>query len=337
MNGSFMLQAALQSSPTQDLHQILQSEMQAVNAIILESLQSQAPLIPQLARHLINAGGKRIRPVLTVACSRIFGDREQQALKLAAAVEFIHTATLLHDDVVDDSHLRRGKPSANDVWGNQSSVLVGDFLFARSFQLMVQVGCPEVLMTLSNAAARIAEGEVMQLTSSYDLGLTVENALAVMGAKTAELFAASTKVGAMVANQTAEMTQKLYDYGYNLGMLFQIIDDILDYTADQTTLGKRVGDDFMEGKVTLPLLLTYQSLKKNDQKIIEDLFNASERTVDDFKKVQQSMIKSKGLSKAYDMAQSFSNKALESLEDVPSGPLTKALEGLIHECLRRSS
>lgn len=327
----------LQPSSTQDLHSLLYDDMQSVNGIILQCLESSAPLIPQLAQHLINAGGKRIRPMLTLACSRLFEDAQEGALLLAAAVEFIHTATLLHDDVVDDSHLRRGRPSANDVWGNQSSVLVGDFLFARSFQLMVQVGRSDVLGVLSNAAARIAEGEVMQLISSYDLSLNQDEAFAVMSAKTAELFAASTKVGAMIAGQSYDVAQSFYEYGHNLGMLFQIVDDLLDYTADQAKLGKGIGDDFMEGKVTLPIILTYQRLEGDDKVFLEDVFSVEIRTEAHLRKVQDLIRQHEVAQQVMEIAYTYADAARENLKDAPPGPILVALEGLVEDCLLRSS
>jgi len=218
-------------------------------------MHSPVTLIPQLAAHIVAAGGKRLRPLLTLACARMCGYPGERHIKLAACVEFIHTATLLHDDVVDESLLRRGMASANAVFGNQASVLVGDFLFARAFQLMVEDGSLAVLGILSRAAATIAEGEVLQLVTQNDLSTSEARYLEVITGKTAALFAAACEVGAVVADRPPFEAASLAEFGLNLGIAFQLVDDALDYAADQKVLGKTVGDDFREGKITLPVLL----------------------------------------------------------------------------------
>ena len=222
-------------------------------------MDSPVALIPQLAAHIVAAGGKRLRPLLTLACARLCGYGGERHVKLAACVEFIHTATLLHDDVVDESLLRRGLASANAVFGNQASVLVGDFLFARAFQLMVEDGSLEVLSILSRAAATIAEGEVLQLVTQNDLATSEARYLDVIRGKTAALFAAACEVGAVVADRPDAEAAALAEFGMNLGIAFQLVDDALDYAADQSVLGKTVGDDFREGKITLPVLVAYQA------------------------------------------------------------------------------
>jgi octaprenyl-diphosphate synthase len=227
----------------------------AVNQLILQRMNSHVALIPQLAGHIIAAGGKRLRPLLTLACARLCGYEGQRHRQLAACVEFIHTATLLHDDVVDASDLRRGGPSANVLFGNEASVLVGDFLFSRAFQLMVEDGSIDVLRILSTASAVIAEGEVMQLATTNDSATSEQAYLEVVGAKTAELFAAACRIGAVVGSRPASEEEALRTFGLNLGIAFQIVDDVLDYSAEQARLGKTVGDDFREGKVTLPVIL----------------------------------------------------------------------------------
>ena len=242
----------------QPLMDIIQADLEDTNRIILDRMHSDVELIPTLARHLIAAGGKRLRPVLTLGAAKLCGYEGDRAKKLAACVEFIHTATLLHDDVVDESNLRRGNETANALWGNQASVLVGDFLFSRSFQLMVEDGSLEVLRILSNASAVIAEGEVLQLMNVGDISLTEAQYYEVIAAKTAALFTAACEVGGVVADRPANEIQALADYGTNLGIAFQLIDDALDYSAEQQALGKTVGDDFREGKVTLPVLLANQ-------------------------------------------------------------------------------
>jgi len=240
------------------LHGLVKNDLAAVNRRIIEKMQSPVALIPQLAGHIIAAGGKRLRPMLTLAAAKLcgYGGGERHCA-LAACVEFIHTATLLHDDVVDESLLRRGRDSANAVWGNQASVLVGDFLFSRSFELMVEDGSLEVLRILSNASAVIAEGEVLQLVTTNDTGTDEEDYLEVIRCKTATLFAAAAEIGAVVAGRGQAEQRALADYGMNLGIAFQLIDDLLDYSALQAQLGKTVGDDFREGKMSLPIVLAF--------------------------------------------------------------------------------
>lgn len=242
------------ANPLEIMSRRLKDDLAEVNRIIMTRMQSEIPLIPELAAHLIAAGGKRIRPLLTLASAALFDDKSGRQHRLAACVEFIHTATLLHDDVVDESDQRRGKASANAIFGNEAAVLVGDFLFSRSFQLMVEDGSLDVLRILSNASAVIAEGEVLQLTTANNLETTEEQYLRVIRAKTAELFAAACEVGGVVAKRSPAECKALRDYGMNLGIAFQISDDVLDYAAREKTLGKSLGDDFKEGKMTLPVI-----------------------------------------------------------------------------------
>ena len=236
---------------------LVAAEMNHVNAVILERMQSQIPLIPELAGHLIAGGGKRMRPMLTLATARLLDYSGARHHKLAAAVEFIHTATLLHDDVVDGSDLRRGRRTANIIWGNPASVLVGDFLFSRSFELMVEDGSLKVLKILSNASAVIAEGEVNQLTAQRQVNTGEDKYLDIIGAKTAALFAAACRISAVVAERDEATEEALDSYGRNLGIAFQLVDDAIDYASDAETMGKGVGDDFRDGKVTLPVILAH--------------------------------------------------------------------------------
>jgi octaprenyl-diphosphate synthase len=231
--------------------------MNEVNSVILARMQSHVPLIPELAGHLIASGGKRMRPMLTLASAALLGYPGNRHFKLAATVEFIHTATLLHDDVVDHSDLRRGRKTANVIWGNSASVLVGDFLFSRAFELMVEDGSLKVLKILSNASAVIAEGEVNQLTTQRRVETREEQYLDVIGAKTAALFAAACRIAAVVAERDEATELALDSYGRNLGIAFQLVDDAIDYVSDAATMGKGVGDDFRDGKVTLPVILAY--------------------------------------------------------------------------------
>lgn len=232
-------------------------DLAAVNRVIVDRMQSPVAFIPRLAGHITASGGKRMRPLITLLAARACGYGGDRHVLLAACVEFIHTATLLHDDVVDDSRLRRGAATANAVWGNQSSVLVGDFLFARAFELMVEDGSLDVLAILSGASSVIAEGEVMQLLTANDTTTGEAAYLEVIGAKTARLFAAAAEVGAVVAGGDDGRRRALFDYGASLGTCYQLVDDALDYAAAEATLGKTVGDDFREGKITLPVILAF--------------------------------------------------------------------------------
>ncbi|MEP1610850.1 MAG: polyprenyl synthetase family protein [Roseobacter sp.] len=241
--------------PHDRMADFLQDDMAAVNTLIRERMASQhAPRIPEVTAHLVDAGGKRLRPMLTLAAAKLCGYQGDYHINLAATVEFIHTATLLHDDVVDESGQRRGRPTANLLWDNKSSVLVGDYLFSRSFQLMVETGSLRVLDILSNASATIAEGEVLQLTASQDLRTTEETYLQVVRGKTAALFSAATEVGGVIADAPEEEVKALYTYGDALGIAFQIVDDLLDFQGDVGVIGKNVGDDFRERKLTMPLI-----------------------------------------------------------------------------------
>ena len=240
------------------LRELVADDLAGVNEVIVDYLQSPVALIPQLAGHLVASGGKRLRPILTLTTARLCGYEGTRHISLAACVEFIHTATLLHDDVVDDSALRRGSATANAVWGNKPSVLVGDFLFSRSFQLMVIDGSLDVLRILSEASAIIAEGEVDQLMISNDVSTGKDAYMGVIQAKTATLFAAASEIGAVVADRSSEEQAALRTYGMSLGIAFQLVDDVLDYSAKQADLGKTVGDDFRDGKITLPIVYAIQ-------------------------------------------------------------------------------
>jgi octaprenyl-diphosphate synthase len=309
---------------------LLRADLDACNTAILARMDSPVPLIPQLAAHIVAAGGKRLRPLLTLAAARMCGCPEAPGflrhVQLAACVEFIHTATLLHDDVVDDSQLRRGLASANAVFGNKASVLVGDFLFARAFQLMVEDGSLKILAILSHAAATIAEGEVLQLATQNDLSTDEQRYLDVVTGKTAALFAAACQVGAVVADRPEAEEQALATYGLKLGIAFQLVDDALDYAADQASLGKTVGDDFREGKVTLPVLVAYA--KGNDE---ERCF--WRRTVEDGTQSDADLDEAMRLMRQHDAigatlrrARGFAAEAREALDLFPSSPLRGLLQ-----------
>ena len=254
------------------LTNLVADDLRDVNELIIRYMDSPVVLIPQLASHLVAAGGKRLRPVLTLASAKMCGYADgNRHIALAACVEFIHTATLLHDDVVDESGLRRGLASANAVFGNKASVLVGDFLFSRSFELMVEDGSLDILRILSHASSVIAEGEVLQLITSNDTETSETAYLDVIRAKTAQLFAAACRIGAVVAERPRVEEEALETYGMNLGIAFQLIDDVLDFSAEQAKLGKTVGDDFREGKITLPIILAFRRGDNEERALRHDV------------------------------------------------------------------
>jgi octaprenyl-diphosphate synthase len=304
-------------SPLDQLVVLQRQNLDAVNAMILSRMQSDVPMIPKLAGHLIAGGGKRVRPLLTLAAASLFGYDGPRTHKLAAAVEFIHTATLLHDDVVDESDQRRGKASANAVFGNEAAVLVGDFLFSRSFQLMVEDGSIDVLRVLSNASAVIAEGEVLQLSMLNDISLTEEIYFKIIGAKTAALFAAACETGAIAAGATAQQRQKMHDYGYFLGMAFQISDDVLDYGADEAKLGKSLGDDFREGKVTLPIIYALQKATPQQKDFLRKCLQDMQQDENDFSRALDIILSTGGLATSLEKAQGFAAQAALCLNGLP--------------------
>ena len=320
------------SPPTMDedaltaLVALVRDDLEACNRAIVARMDSPVALIPQLAAHIVAAGGKRLRPVLTLAAARLCGYAGgARHVQLAACVEFIHTATLLHDDVVDESLLRRGLASANAVFGNKASVLVGDFLFARAFQLMVEDGSLAVLRILSGAAATIAEGEVLQLATQNDLSTTVERYLDVVRGKTAALFAAACEVGAVVAGRPAGEVAALHDYGMNLGIAFQLVDDALDYAADQAVLGKTVGDDFREGKITLPVLVAYEAGDAAQRAFWQRTIEASEQEEADLEHAMALMARYGAIPATLARAAEFADQAKRDLAAFPDSPIRRAL------------
>jgi octaprenyl-diphosphate synthase len=326
---------AAQANPLQRLADTLKPDMDAVNALIIDRMQSDIPLIPQLAGHLIAGGGKRIRPLLTLAAAGLFDYQGARQHKLAACVEFIHTATLLHDDVVDESDQRRGKASANAVFGNEAAVLVGDFLFSRAFQLMVEDGSLEVLRILSTASAVIAEGEVLQLSTANNLETTEADYLKVIGAKTAELFAAACEVGAIVADRPAEECKALRDYGMYLGLAFQISDDVLDYAASEERLGKSVGDDFKEGKMTLPVLKALAMGNDTEKAFWQRTMCDLNQTEADLAEAQALIKKHNTLELSLAQARDFAARGRQCLEALPASAIRQDLAELIDFAVER--
>jgi octaprenyl-diphosphate synthase len=317
------------------LRRLVESDMAHVNQLIIEYVKSDITLISDLATHLIAAGGKRIRPSLTLATSQLCDYNGTRHVRLAACVEFIHTATLLHDDVVDASALRRGAATANELWGNKTSVLVGDFLLSRAFQLMVGDGSLDVLTILSNAAATISAGEVKQLMVSHDLAITEEVYLEVIGAKTAALFAAATELGAVVGAKP-EQRPTLHKFGYALGMAFQLIDDALDYQAREEDLGKAIGDDFRDGKVTLPVIIAYREGDAKAREFWKNcLANSATLSAPDLNRAQQLIQASSGLDYTHKLAVQFGRQAQAALAEFPQSAAHDALAETVEFCIDR--
>ena len=317
-------------------------DMAAVDALIIARMQSPVPVIPLLAEHIVSAGGKRLRPLLTIAAARAAtaastGVDLDGAMKLAASVEFIHTATLLHDDVVDGSERRRGKVAAHLIWGSATSVLVGDFLFARAFELMVETGQLRALGILAQASSVIAQGEVLQLTRAHDLNLDQETYLRIISAKTAELFAAAAESGAVGVNADPKTTAALRAFGLNLGLAFQLADDALDYGGSSEALGKNAGDDFREGKATLPLLLAVARTRGREDAFWERTINKGERMEDDFRRARELIIGTGALAATLDAAADYADAAKASLSALPASPWRDALEGLADFAVSRAT
>jgi octaprenyl-diphosphate synthase len=315
---------------------LVREDLEACNRLIVERMQSPVALIPQLAAHIVAAGGKRLRPLLTLASARLAGYRGRRHVALAACVEFIHTATLLHDDVVDESALRRGQASANALFGNKPSVLVGDFLFSRAFQVMVEDGSLEVLRILSDASATIAEGEVLQLVIQNDTSTSEEAYLQVIEGKTAALFAAATEVGAVVADCDAARQAALRAYGHNLGVAFQLIDDALDYSAEQERLGKTVGDDFREGKITLPVLLAFARGDEAERVFWRRTIEEKEQAEDDLGHAIALMQKHRAFADTVARARDYGAKALAALDAFPDSAEKRALADIVEFCISRA-
>lgn len=323
-------------SPLEALSASVSEDMKAVNTLILRRMESEVDLVPQLAGHIIAAGGKRLRPLLTLGSARLCGYSGQRQISLATCVEFIHTATLLHDDVVDESNLRRGQESANALWGNQASVLVGDFLFSRSFELMVEDGSLDVLRILSHASSVIAEGEVLQLMTTNDTQTSEDTYLEVIKAKTAQLFAAACQIGAVVADRPRVEEEALESYGMNLGIAFQLIDDVLDYSAKQATLGKSIGDDFKEGKISLPVVLAFRRGDAEERTFWRRTLEDLDQTEDDFGHALHLMEKHGALKDSVERARHYGSIARDSLGIFEESEIKVIFDDLIDFCIERA-
>ena len=326
-----------QQASIQPLIALTDSDMSRVNELILSKAGSDVEMIPEIANHLISSGGKRLRPMVTLAAARMFGYAGDGHVKLATSVEFMHTATLLHDDVVDESDMRRGKKTARMIWGNQASVLVGDYLLGQAFRMMVEVGSLKALEILSSAASVIAEGEVMQLAAAKNLETTEDEYLAVIKAKTAALFSAAAEVGPVIASASKSEQAALRSYGTNLGLAFQLIDDALDYGGNARDLGKNTGDDFREGKITLPVILSYRRGTQEERLFwkgaIEDAGNDDAA----LEKATALMARYGAIGETISRARHFGNIARDALAPLKDTPQKNALLEVIDFCIDRVS
>lgn len=315
---------------------LVKADMERVNAVILARTGSDVAMIPDVANHLISSGGKRLRPMLTLACAALAGYRGEGHVKLAASVEFMHTATLLHDDVVDESDMRRGKLAARKLWGNEASVLVGDFLLGQAFKMMVEVGSMTCLDILSTAACVIAEGEVMQLAAAKNTATSEDDYLAVIRGKTAELFAAACEVGAVLAQRPKAEQAACRSYGMNLGIAFQLVDDALDYGGSQAKLGKNVGDDFREGKITLPVLLAFRRGDEKERAFWQRCLENGEAGDADLDQAIGLMTKHRAIADTVERARHYGAIAKDALALFPAGPAKAALIEAVDFCLSRA-
>ena len=318
------------------LFDLVAADMEAINRIILDKAVSDVEMIPELAHHLIDSGGKRLRPMLAIATAKLCKYSGQGHIRTAAAVEFMHTATLLHDDVVDESGTRRGKKTARMIWGNQASVLVGDFLLGQAFKMFVDVGSMTVLRIMSNAAATIAEGEVMQLAAAKNTSTTEDAYLEIINAKTAVLFASAAESGAALAARPVEEQAALRSYGKNLGLAFQLVDDALDYSGDSQRLGKSVGDDFREGKITLPLILSFRRGSAEERQFWNRTIADGDIHDGDLEHAVSLMKRHKALEATLERARTYGGIARDALAIFPSSHEKDALEQVIGFCIGRT-
>jgi octaprenyl-diphosphate synthase len=333
-----LAQQPLRSSVSQLdwLASLVDIDLQRVNQLIAQRLNSHVPLIPQVAGHLVLAGGKRLRPMLTLASAALCNYQGDHHIALAASVEVLHTATLMHDDVIDESELRRGKASAFAVWGSKPSILVGDFLFSQAFQLMVSTKSMPVLETLSKATTTIIEGEVYQLSVLHQLELDLQGYLKIIEAKTAVLFASACAVGGIIANKSDAEVRALHDFGYNFGMAFQLSDDVLDYTGNTQTFGKQVGDDFKEGKVTLPFIYAYQDAPDSEKQFWHRTMHGLNQNEHDFLEAIALMRHHDSFKRTLAKAEHYASAAKASLESFPNSQFRQALEGIVDFAVYRA-
>ncbi len=323
------------SASVKPLVDLTKTDMDRVNQLILSKAGSDVQMIPEVANHLISSGGKRLRPMLTLASASMFGYEGDGHIKLATSVEFMHTATLLHDDVVDESDLRRGKSTARMIWGNQASVLVGDFLLGQAFKMMVDVGSLEALDVLATAASVIAEGEVLQLSVAKNMETTEDDYLSVIRAKTAALFAAAAEVGPIIANADKSSRAALRSFGMNLGYAFQMADDALDYGGKSADLGKNVGDDFREGKITLPVILAFRRGTQEEQAFWRKAIEQGESSDENLERALGLITKYGSLDDTIARALHYGKIARDALAPLPPGPIKEALMEVIDFSIQR--
>ncbi|WP_336294181.1 polyprenyl synthetase family protein [Bartonella sp. CB169] len=319
----------------QSLISLTKSDMERVNQFILSMAKSEVEMIPEISNHLISSGGKRLRPMITLASAHMFGYQGDGHIKLATAVEFMHTATLLHDDVIDESNLRRGKSTARMIWGNQASVLVGDFLLGQAFKMMVDVASIEALSVLANAAAIIAEGEVMQLSAANNIETSTSDYLKIINAKTAALFSAAAEVGPIIAGYTDKERSALREYGTFLGLAFQLIDDALDYGGTSQNLGKNIGDDFREGKITMPVILAYTRSNTVEKTFWKEALENSNNNDEAFAHAQDLIKKYDSLIDTIEQARVYGQRAINALTSMNKSPTYNALIETVNFCIAR--
>lgn len=324
------------SQKLQPLLDLVAEDLEAINRIILDKAVSNVEMIPELAHHLIDSGGKRLRPMLALAAAKLCGYTGNGHIRTASAVEFMHTATLLHDDVVDESATRRGRKTARMIWGNQASVLVGDFLLGQAFKMFVDVGSLSVLRIMSNAAATIAEGEVMQLAAAKNTSTTEDDYLTIINSKTAALFTAAAESGAALTQRPSEEQAALRSYGKNLGLAFQLVDDALDYAGDSARLGKSVGDDFREGKITLPVILSFRRGSNEERQFWNRTIADGDIADGDLEHAIMLMRRHKAIEATFERARSYGAIARDALAIFPPSREKDALEQVIEFCIGRS-
>ncbi len=317
------------------LMELVNQDMKLVNQLILSKTGSEVEMIPEVAKHLIDSGGKRLRPMLTLAAAQMCAYEGAHHITLAASVEFMHTATLLHDDVVDESDMRRGKKSARMLWGNQASVLVGDFLLGQAFRMMVDAGSMDALDVLSNAATVIAEGEVMQLAVAQNMETNEDDYLTVIRSKTAALFSAAAEVGPIIAGAEKPVRDAFRSYGTNLGVAFQLVDDALDYGGSKASLGKNTGDDFREGKITLPVLLCYRRGNKEDRAFWKDAMENGSSDDEALLQANALMEKYGAIKDTIERARHYGQIARDALAPLPDSPQKDALLDVVEFCISR--
>ncbi len=314
---------------------IIEADLKAVEISFQEYLSSRVPLIAKIGKHILTSGGKRIRPAILLLSSRLNGYAGERAIRMASIIEFIHTATLLHDDVVDNADIRRGNPAANTLWGSEASVLVGDFLFSKSFHLMVDDGDLKILGILAEATTELAEGEILELVKTGDFSITTQEYMDLITSKTAVLISAASRIGAVLGKATDEIEEAMKEYGLHIGIAFQLVDDCLDYTATNESLGKTIGTDLREGKVTLPLILSLERATNDERKRVQDIVLSDEIAQRDFDEVQEIIQKYDGIEATLGLAKDHVEKAKSHLKMLPMKAEREALEGLADYIVQR--